>query len=58
MPDYRAYKVGADGHFVGFEPLICESDDEAIVQARSLLDGKDIELWTGARLVVRLNHQK
>ena len=56
MPEYRAYKVGVDGHFIGYEPLFCANDDDAVAKACSLMDGHDIELWSGPRLVVRLNH--
>lgn len=55
--EYRAFIVGDDGHFIGFEPIICRDDEEAIVKAQSFLDGHDIELWTGPRLVTRLKHQ-
>jgi len=58
MPEYRAYSVDSDGHFIGFEPLICADDAEAITQARHMLDGKDIELWSGPRLVIRLDHSQ
>ena len=54
MTDYRAYTVGNDGHFNGVEPLICDNDDDAIAMASAQLDGKDIELWSGPRLIVRL----
>jgi hypothetical protein len=37
MPDYRAYTVGRDGHFTGFEPLVCADDAEAIEVATRLL---------------------
>ncbi len=57
MSDYRAYTVGTDGRFIGFEPLVCNNDDDAIARASSLLDGKDIELWDGARFVIRLHHK-
>jgi hypothetical protein len=30
MPEYRAYSVGEDGGFTGFEPLVCADDAEAI----------------------------
>jgi hypothetical protein len=39
VAEYRAFTVGSDGHFSGFEPLICAND---------------AELWSGDRLVVRL----
>jgi hypothetical protein len=54
VTDYRAYTVGDDGRIDGFEPLICDNDDDAIATASALLDGRDIELWSGPRLVVRL----
>jgi hypothetical protein len=55
MPEYRAYQVGLDGHFVGFEPLVCTDDDQATERARRLVDGHDVELWSGPRFVTRLN---
>lgn len=55
MAEYRAYTVGIDGHFVGYQPLVCADDAEAITKARRLVDGHDIELWSGSRLVVRLS---
>jgi hypothetical protein len=54
VAEYGAYAVGRDGHFNGFEPLICADDAEAIAKAKRLVDGHDIELWSGARLVIRL----
>jgi hypothetical protein len=44
MADYRAYFVGRDGHFVGYEPLVCADDVEAIEKAKRLVDANDIEL--------------
>jgi len=55
MPEYRANFVGDDEHFVGFEPMICRDDAEAITRARRLLDTHDIEVWSGERLVIRLS---
>jgi hypothetical protein len=57
MPDYRAFTVGADGHFVGFEPMKCADDAEAIERAKRILNGQDIELWSGPRLVIRIIHK-
>jgi hypothetical protein len=57
MKEYRAYLVGPDGHFVGFEPLVCASDSEAIEKAKRLVDGHDVELWSGPRFVTRLEHK-
>jgi len=54
MAEYRAYTVDRDGHFLGFEPLICTNDAEAIEQAKRLVHEHSIELWSGDRLVMRL----
>lgn len=45
---------GIDGHFVGFKALVCADDAEAINKAKRLVDGHDIELWSGARFIIRL----
>jgi hypothetical protein len=54
MAEYRAYTVGRDGHFIGVEALTGADDAEAIDKAKPLVDGHDIELWNGDRLVTRL----
>jgi hypothetical protein len=54
MTEYRAYTVGLDGHFLGFEPLVCRDDGEAIATAQRLVDGHDVELWSGDRFIIRL----
>ena len=51
MPEYRAYSVGEDGGFTGFEPLVCADDAEAIKKARILSQRHGVELWSGPRLV-------
>jgi hypothetical protein len=60
MAEYRAYVVGHDGHFVSFEGFVCRDDKEAIARAKRLVDGHDVELWSGERFIVRLqtNHEK
>jgi hypothetical protein len=57
MAEYRAYAVGLDGHFIGFEALICRDDSEAIAEAKRLIDGHDMEVWNGDRFVIRLLHK-
>ena len=54
MEEYRAYFVGRDGHFIGFEPIVCADDAAAIESAKRLVNRHGIELWNGARLVGRL----
>ena len=50
--EYRVYMVGAGGHIIGFEPLRCENDQEAIESAKQLFKASDIEVWRGPRLVM------
>jgi hypothetical protein len=57
MPEYRAYIIGGDGHFVNFEGMICRDDGEAIAKAKQLVDGHDVELWQCERFVKRLDSQ-
>jgi hypothetical protein len=54
MPEYRAYMVGAEGNFVGYKPMICADDGEAIGKAKRLAGQYPVELWTGPRLVSSL----
>jgi hypothetical protein len=57
MVDYRAYVVGHDGHFISFEGFTYRTDDDAIAKAKRLVDGHDVELWSGERFIVRLDHK-
>ena len=54
MPAYRLYVLTTDGHIAGPAHVIeCESKQAAIGQAAQLTNGKSVELWEGARLIVR-----
>ena len=55
MVEYRIYSVGSDGHFMKSECLDCPSDEDAIKQAGQSIDTCDVELWSGARVVAKLN---
>jgi hypothetical protein len=55
MEEYRAYFVGRDGHFNGFEPFVCADDEAAIEKAKRLINKHGIEIWCGARLVMCLS---
>jgi hypothetical protein len=54
MADYRAFTIGTDGHFNGFEPMVCADDAEAIAKATRLAIQFPVELWSGIRVVLRL----
>jgi hypothetical protein len=43
-----------DGCFIDSEILQASDDLEALVKARSKLEGKPIELWHGDRMMARL----
>ena len=57
VPEYRVYFVGPDGHFLNFKPLICGSDDEALAEAKQLVDGHAVELWSGERFITKVKHE-
>jgi hypothetical protein len=52
MPDYRAYKVGEDGHIVGllFERTF-DDDATAMACAEQLAMDGMIEIWEGKQMV-------
>ena len=57
MPEYRAFIVASDGRFSSVEPLVCSDDTDAIEKARRLVNGHDVELWSGGRLVAKISHE-
>jgi hypothetical protein len=60
MPDYRAYIFGINGHrFVLVEGFLSNHLDDAaaLMAAKKLIDGHDIEVWDQGRLVARLDHK-
>ena len=57
MSEYRAYTVSDDGHFNGYEPLVCANDDEAITKVKILAQRHRMELWNGPRMVCLIPKQ-
>jgi hypothetical protein len=57
MAAYRAYEIGRDGHIRRSRGFVCNDDAEAKVWASQLVDGNDIELWSGERFVLRIAHK-
>lgn len=56
MPEYRIYTVKADGHLLGPPAVVeCADDQDAVKEAKQLLNGQLIEIWQGTRVVMRLD---
>jgi hypothetical protein len=45
MPEYRAYVVGHDGHFLRSEGFVASDDEAESQHAKQFADGYDVELW-------------
>jgi len=56
--EYRAYVMGDDGRITASRAFRCADDSEAVVWAKQLVDGHDIELCSGERFVIRLEHRE
>lgn len=55
--EYRAYVIDEAGHHLPrFVSLDCTTDDMAIERAIDALNGHDIELWKGDRIIARMLH--
>jgi hypothetical protein len=55
MPQYRIYLVDKFGHVIAPpEVLHCDTDEEIIQKAKSMMDGHDIEVWNGPRVVAKI----
>jgi hypothetical protein len=55
MPEFCIYTL-SDSNTIAKAPkeIECASDNEAIEVANALLDRLDVEVWQGARIVIRL----
>ena len=56
MQEYRAYIMGPDGLVHKRVDLRCSDESEAIVRAKQLVDGHDVELWQLDRLIGSVKH--
>ena len=53
-PHYRIYKL-SNNRIAGVPDIVeCDSDEEVAQHAKSVLDGLDIEVSDGPRVVIRL----
>jgi hypothetical protein len=51
MPDCRAYILRPDGHIQYRVDLSCRDEAHARDRAKALVDGLDVELWEGDRMI-------
>ena len=59
MPGYRIYRVDEERHIHSFPvEIMCDTDEQAIQQARQYVDGLAVEVWQRDRLVKRLEPDK
>jgi hypothetical protein len=56
VSEYRAYVIDKDDHIASFRAFVSDRDADATVWAKQLVDGHDVELWSGDRFVIRLDH--
>lgn len=49
---YRAYVIGSDGRIETSTYIEAAADEDAIEQARLLVDGQTIELWDRGRRII------
>ena len=55
MAAYRFYSLDPDGHISGPPTVVEFPDDSAAIEAaEALVNGKAIEVWELARIVIRL----
>ncbi|MCK1653842.1 hypothetical protein IVA88_20700 [Bradyrhizobium sp. 149] len=57
MQEYRAYVMGQDGHIESRIDIVCRDEIEAKARAKALVDGHDIELWHGDRVIANYRHE-
>ena len=55
MPEYRFYAIEPNGHVSG-PPAARDlpDDSEALKEARQMVNGHDIEVWQGSRILAYL----
>lgn len=51
QPYYRAILVDMSGREVSAYRIMASEDDEAVEQAKALLDGYSVDLWDGLRFI-------
>jgi hypothetical protein len=55
VPHYRIYSLSPDNHISGAPEVVeYDTDQDVIRHAQAKLDGLDMEVWDGPRVVIRL----
>jgi hypothetical protein len=55
MREYRIYSCDTEGHIIGVKELVAANDKIAEAAAKVLLDGHDLQVWEGKRVVAKLS---
>jgi hypothetical protein len=56
MPDYHIFRVNKSGRIVAPPEFVtCQSDEEIILIAKSMVNGLDLEIWDRARVVAKIS---
>jgi len=59
MPDYRFYTIEQDGHITTpSAELHLPNDAAALSEAKKLVNGHDVEIWQGKRIVAKIKSQE
>ena len=56
--EYRTYVIDDDGYISCFDKMTCRDDAEALQRAKHLMDGLEIEVWAGPRLVTVISGEE
>jgi hypothetical protein len=54
MTEYLVYPIQSARYAGPTQIIACETDDEAIEQAKTLLEGYDLEVWDEGRFVAAI----
>jgi hypothetical protein len=54
MAGYRLYFLDGSGHIRDAAEFESDGDGEALTEAENRADGRDMELWSGARIVSKI----
>ena len=53
MQEYRTYTATIYAQ----RAFVCSKDEDAITRAKQLVDGHPVELWSGQRLILRIERK-